>query len=142
MTTHIMALTYEEKIEAVKAGTCRQSVRDFKPARPKFVGEELLLHTWAGKPYRSKWDWRLRTPIVETFCIVKSIPSGWLRLGFTNKEHTNWCSSMMSSEQIDDVARRDCVVPSTGAGLEAVLRKLNQMTRDQFLAHVWEVIRW
>jgi len=33
--------------------------------RPKKVGDKLILHTWAGRPYRSKWDWRLDTKIIE-----------------------------------------------------------------------------
>ena len=65
MTTHILSLTYAPKIPLVKSGDCTQTIRLHNPEKPKMVGDKLLLHTWAGKPYRSKWDWRLKTSIED-----------------------------------------------------------------------------
>jgi hypothetical protein len=64
MTTHIKALTYGPKISAVKEHKCRQTIRICK-REPK-PGDVLLLHTWAGTPYRSTWDWQERFTLKDT----------------------------------------------------------------------------
>jgi len=59
------------KIQAVKDGDCRQTIRPFKPDNPKEEGDLVHLHGWAGKPYRSKWEPRMPEggywPIKSTF---------------------------------------------------------------------------
>lgn len=75
MATHIMALTYKPKIEAVKSLECRQTIRLLNPVRPKKVGDNFILHTWAGKPYRSGWDWRLNGSFKE-ITLLEPLPNG------------------------------------------------------------------
>ena len=63
--THIMAFTAEFKIEAVKNGTCNQTIRPLGKVM-KMVGDRALLHGWSGRPYRSPWNWRIQyTNIVK-----------------------------------------------------------------------------
>ena len=63
MTTHILSLTYAPKISLVKSGECTQTIRLHNDQNPKRVGDKLIIHTWKGRPYRSKWGWRLETKI-------------------------------------------------------------------------------
>jgi hypothetical protein len=65
MTTHILSMTYAPKIPLVKSGECTQTIRLHNYQNPKRVGDKLLIHTWKGKPYRSKWGWKLTTSIED-----------------------------------------------------------------------------
>jgi hypothetical protein len=53
---HIKAFTYKDKIPDVKAGRCCQTIRP-KGKRPVAEGDQILFHGWAGRPYRTPWDW-------------------------------------------------------------------------------------
>lgn len=81
MTTHIKALTYGPKIQAVKSGRCNQTIRPLT-SRQVTVGDRLLLHTWADKPYRSKWDWQKKFMVIAVYKIRLAIGKQfWIRDG-------------------------------------------------------------
>ena len=134
MTTHVLALTYAPKIEAVKAGTCRQTIRRFNPLKPKKVGDKLILHTWAGKPYRTPWDWRLETNL--TFVgRIHLIDGVWFM------ESVNIPDKWYPSEDmVVHLATRDGIDPPTREGLEATLKRLNDLASLEYTQ--WDVIRW
>ena len=58
MVGHVKSFTYEPKIEGVRRGEIRQTIRP-KGKRPVEVGDRILFHGWTGRPYRSPWSWRL-----------------------------------------------------------------------------------
>jgi len=70
MTTHIKALTYPPKIDAVKSYKCCSTIRICK--KDVVPGDTLLLHTWAGRPCRSKWDRQQRFKDVNVRRIMLS----------------------------------------------------------------------
>ena len=141
MTTHIMALTYAPKIEGVKAGTIRQTMRlinvgDTIPAglKVKHISDELLFHTWAGRPYRSKWDWR------ELFK-VKEV----LHLFYTHDTWRWWpdmpdALAPIGRQAMEEIATLDGIVPPTLEELEKVQMKLNGL--KSLNNTDWEVTRW
>ncbi len=117
---HIKALTYRPKIEAVFNGSCRQTIRripKISPQEPKVsVGDTILFHTWAGRPYRSKWDRRVESRITS------------LRLIFNwGGVWHDWPPSCepITEKQLDELARLDGIEPPTGEALEHLLMKLN-----------------
>ena len=70
MTNHVLALTYKPKISAVFAGTCRQTIRPYSKVKPKRIGDGFILHTWEGKPYRSKWGTTLSGKFTDVFMLA------------------------------------------------------------------------
>lgn len=132
MTTHIMSLTYAPKIEAVKAGKINQTIRLKRSLVPKQVGDDLILHTWKEKPYRSKWDWRLKTKIVYMDELSYLSGRWWLNDG-------SECSCV-EDEVMNAYARRDGIVPETKTALEATLMRLNGLTSLEYT--LWDVIGW
>ena len=65
MSRHVIAFTYLPKIQAVRAGTCTQTIR-VPRKRPIESGDNLLLHGWAEKPRHSPWSWREN--VTCTYC--------------------------------------------------------------------------
>ena len=133
MTTHILSLTYAPKIPLVKSGECTQTIRLHNPDRPKKVGDKLILHTWAGKPYRTKWDWRLETGISETHLLdFKGCPFDRIR-PYLDGEYITF-------EQGSELAFLDGIAPATGWELIATLLTLNGLAVID--GTTWDVIRW
>ena len=147
MTTHILSLTYAPKIPLVKSGECCQTIRLHNPDKPKKVGDKLILHTWAGKPYRSKWDWRLETEISELIVLF----SQWQWFGPSENRHhmTVWKtfvptwnvpSRVLKTEEVEELVRRDGIQPVEYEQLEKTLEELNGIgSTDQ---EFWDIIRW
>jgi hypothetical protein len=139
MVTHILSLTYAPKIPLVKSGECTQTIRLHNPDRPKKVGDKLILHTWAGKPYRTKWDWRLETEISElhqlSFLPEKPSedPGGMWVIPRLDGEDTDF-------EDITLIASRDGIVNPSPNRLCDVLRDLNAL--ENLAMTIWEIIRW
>lgn len=67
MKKHVMAITHKPKIEPVKDGKCVQTIRK---GRRFSVGDSILIHGWEGRPYHSKWNWRLRVEVTMAAPIV------------------------------------------------------------------------
>ena len=116
MTTHILSMTYAPKIEKVFSGEITQSIRRWWPGQPKkMIGDDLLIHTWEGKPYRSKWGKRLYAEI--TYLDIIDLTT-------------------MTYPELDELAKLDGIDPPTGAELKKVLWGLNGINFD------YQIIRW
>lgn len=117
MTTHIIALTYQPKIEAVFEGNIRQTVRAWFPGKPyKRVGDKIIIHTWQGKPYRSKWGNRMEAIVTEEFLIT---------------------IQDQDEAFLSELAVLDGIAPPTAAGLKETLAKLNPG-----YSGFYQVVRW
>jgi len=57
-TKHILPLTCERKIDAVREGRCTQTIRTKKEDTPKKSGHWIKFHGWKDRPYYSEWNWR------------------------------------------------------------------------------------
>lgn len=129
MSKHTMALTYPPKINAVKSGECRQTIRR--------VGKRIIeptdvitFHGWIGRPYRSKWSWRKEVVVVEVIPIEIS-KEGMFIDGIMHA-WTSWYSARL--------AEYDYIDPATGEGLKDVLFKLNGRVPDEPME--CRIIQW
>ena len=125
MTRHMMSMTYGPKIEAVRNGTCAQTIR--KGDRVS-VGDTILFHGWEGKPYRSKWNWRKR--VVDT----EAIPMYANEYGFKH----NARFYLWDDAHADEIAAMDFIYPPHGLVLARVLAELNGGNIDG----EYQIIRW
>ena len=138
MTTHILSLTYAPKIPLVKSGEVTQTIRLHNPDRPKKVGDKLILHTWEGKPYRSKWDWRLETKISEVILLDWGRSIEDAQTSIHNGEF--WESyEPVSLAQLAEIARLDGI-KAYWMDLAETLMKLNGLKKIELT--VWDIIRW
>jgi len=129
MTTHCIALTYAPKIDGVRNGTIRQTIRRVNKRVYK-VGDKLVLHGWEGKPYRSPWNWR-----TEEFTITQAERITITDDGiYTNNGiwHFDW-----DSAPVDGIAWQDGIVPPTGIGLKNILMNKN----NKYMGEYW-ILRW
>lgn len=149
MTRHIMSLTYMPKIGPVKRGECTQTVRllagpgEILPddtRRLKRVGDEILLHTWEGVPYRSRWDWRQRYILSEVL-VIYCDPDGMWRWSPLDPVHgDDWECLPISNTTLLDIVQRDHIDPPTILEWERTLSSLNGF---QDLGDTdWQVLRW
>ena len=136
MTTHNLSLTYAPKIPLVKSGECTQTIRLHNPDRPKKVGDKLILHTWEGKPYRSKWDWRLETEISELILLDWGQTINEAKLSFTQGK--NWVPT--DELGLKNIAISDGIEHPHWMNLMEVLQKLNN--KGSIRGTIWDVIRW
>lgn len=127
-TKHVMALTYEPKIDAVRDGRCRQTIR--KGGRFS-VGDSILMHGWEGRPYRSKWSWRLRVKVTHVDNITID-EQGIHRA--THAVPLRW-----ESKRVDEIAKNDYIEHATGEELKNVLFGLNDVP-DKI--EPYQIIRW
>ncbi len=65
---HVKAFTYEPKIKGVLEEVIKGTIRALGQI-PVEVGDSILFHGWAGRPYFSDWTWRIRVKVskVENF---------------------------------------------------------------------------
>ena len=138
MTTHILSLTYAPKIPLVKSGECTQTIRLHNPERPKKVGDKLILHTWAGKPYRSKWDWRLETEILALALLDwgRSIEDAQI---LTQTNGVWGAYESISEAELGVIAELDGIEPNW-MHLAETLMKLNGLKKIALTE--WDIIRW
>ena len=129
MRKHVMAITYPPKIEPVKDGRCTQTIRAARKGRKVSAGDEILFHGWAGRPYRSKWDWRKRVKVYEVIDIEISA-EGMLIEG-TLHAWTSWYPGRL--------AEYDFIDPPTGEALRDVLFGLNGAPGGP---EEYQIIRW
>jgi hypothetical protein len=142
MTTHIMSMTYGPKIEGVRNGTIRQTIRRLNPERPFELGDEVLIHGWAGKPYRSPWDWRLKAEVQELDWL-KVDGSCWAIIKHDDLIGEGHCTAASpwgyEHGVIDGIAKADGIEPPTGCELKAVLERFH----GPFVGEMeFQVIRW
>jgi hypothetical protein len=141
MTLHVRALTYEDKIGAVKDGRCKQTIRKLNPERPTVPGDILLLHTWEARPYRSKWSWRGYYRVLDVMVI---------NLFVRPNEHEVICDDgsrePLTREDLTELARKDFIAPVDGRDREVdggdLLLTLVQLNGGALENSLWEVIRW
>jgi hypothetical protein len=127
-----LSLTYEPKVEAVKAGTCRQTIRPVGKGPRKRVGDLVSFHGWSGRPYRSSWSWRIPyTPLVEVIDII--IRPDCLKLAGLSFLFP-W-----SDRGIKTIAEKDGIVPPTGEALRDVLMSKNKIPDAGIEA---QILRW
>jgi len=138
---HIIPFTYKPKISAVKAGTCRQTIRIIKKSPPKKVGDDLLLHTWAKKPYYSSWDWRKDEKCVQLYDVL--IYVGGISCKTLIDDVKTICEFKVMYfypwETLDWIAERDGIEPPTGKAMGELFRKMHKLPNDGASA---QIIRW
>ncbi|MCD6468720.1 MAG: hypothetical protein J7L32_05380 [Thermoplasmata archaeon] len=127
MTTHIMSFTYAPKIEAVRSGECRQTIRKVRGNRRIKEGDFIIFHGWSGKPYRSPWSWRLKVKVTEVLGF-EAFPEG-VRL--PNGYIEGW-------GYMKEYAELDHISPPTGEALKETLKKLNGPDWGGY----YNIIRW
>lgn len=121
-----MSMTYAPKIDAVRDGTCAQTIR----RGDRFcVGDEALFHGGMGKPYWTPWSWCMCIRITEVYNITVG--------GYGFHDHKDVFRSW-DSGYADYLAERDGIMPSTGVALRDVLREIYG---DEFDGD-YQVIRW
>lgn len=125
MRKHIMAITYPPKIEPVMRGLCTMTTR---PGWHREVGDEILIHTWDGKPYRSKWGNRIRWEIIGLMNIKINAEGIDLYSDFiepTDNHNDNlWIEESYRWEQLDSIARMEFIEPPTGLAFRDVLKSM------------------
>lgn len=133
MKRHVMSIAYEPKIEAVRSGECLQTIRKGKRFA---VGDSIFLHGWTDpkKPYRCKWNNRMRATVTRVIPIDIS-HSGLLIEGVFFSWDTSYA---------DELAQLDFIDPPTGIELRDVLFKLNEAPTEpeRYQVVIWEVTDW
>lgn len=151
--TWVKAVTYPPKIEAVKDGRCRQTIREVRRTdhHGRYVipsrGDALMLHGWEGRPYRSKWSWR-RAEIctyVQTFHVyedgiattfpIDGIPRPkWWKPG-PQLVYVYWW------DDLKELAKQDFIDPPNGWALKCVLKIKNKKGQN-FEGEPYYILRW
>ena len=122
-------MTYKPKLEAVRTGKCTQTIRKGTKIR---VGDEILFHSWSGRPYASPWGWRLRVKVYE----VEDCYLTEEKVVFHVPEmavHLAW-----DDPSVELRARWDYIDPPTGEGLKNVLKGKNGKDWEG----EYQIIRW
>lgn len=143
MTTHMLPLTYKPKIQAVKEGRCRQTIRkrNLDPKRWRERGDKLILYTCKGPLYHSKWDWRGVYTIQDVLHIH-------LFVGPDEHECIADDGSVMplTMEDLTDLARADFIEPVDGSDRQPdgrdLLLTLARLNKGSLTDSWWEVITW
>ncbi len=128
MKRHVMSITYEPKIQPVRDGRCRRTIRKGWKVS---VGDSILFHGWAGRPYRSPWSWRLRVEVQHIQNI--SIDAR----GIHRASHAiplRW-----GSVRVAEIAQNDFIEPATGIALKEVLFGLNGIPSEP---EPYQIIGW
>jgi len=112
----VKAFTYAPKIPAVLDGRCTQTIRAIKTDDPDKIpiwDDQILFHGWEGKPYRSKWSWRLRVE-VEKFLVLELEKTGLTDT--MNGKFYPWAHPKLTY-----LAELDFIDPPTGEALGKLL---------------------
>lgn len=127
-----MAITYEPKIDPVKAGKCTQTIRKGDKVH---AADQILFHGWSGLPYRSKWTWRKRITVLKVINVRIDYKCG-LKVFCPNTVYFNWFE--WDSPEADELAAMDFIDPPTGIELRNVLTQLNKAKEG----NKYQIIRW
>jgi len=143
-TTHIKAISYGPKKEAVRKGKCAQTIR-VEAKEPVMVGDKIIFHSWSKKPYRSKWGWRLRVVVTEAIyimlhpdCILsRKKLEGCESTAFISNGNGDWWEYRWAD--LAYLAELDGIDPPTGEELERLLKSMH----GDFEGGVpGQIIRW
>ncbi len=146
MTVHITAMTYQPKVEPVKRLECRQTTRIFNPENPFVVGDDILIHGWEGRPYRSPWNWRLpRMPLTQVVDMVafRSCVAFWQNPLTGKPLSSQSCAIsyyLWEDWIINELSRLDGIVPATGTEYKRVLEGFHAEFAES-PAH-FQILRW
>lgn len=139
MKAQNVGFTYKPKIPAVKAGTCRQTVR---MGRRFELDQVLHLFTWEGKPRHSKWGWRKDERCVQLYDV--SITPGGILCATIIDDVKPICNFSVAGnfypwETLDWIAKRDGIEPPTGKAMGELFRKMHKLTGAGSPA---QIVRW
>ncbi len=134
-----LPLTYAPKIEGVRNGTIRQTIRT---GRRFAVGDHVSFHGWLGRPYFSKWSFRTEyfrlTQVWDIFIEKGGIrwasPGGYILDGEDGEWDCAWWSDLSALASLDGIR------PPTGDALRDVLVGLNGLKPGESVPA--QVIRW
>lgn len=139
---HSVPISYPPKLEAVRKGDCRQTIR---MGRRYAVGDRVTLFAWSGEPHRSKWAWKRNEVLLVAADIMLAIT------GIT-AENEFWgdtvvCDLMSrgftcagwGAIATDILAEMDFIDPPTGFALKAVLEGFHGPITEPVTA---QVLRW
>lgn len=138
-----LPLTYQQKIDAVKKGICRQSIRFCTVSKSKKhpgqivkkrVGDAVRFYCWTGRPYWSSPEYITKYMIlVEAIdCLVRN--NGIDNFAFQG-EYGFW-----DWWELDQLANLDGIVPATGEALRDVLIAKNGRIPSE--GKPAQVLRW
>lgn len=138
MKAQNVGFTYKPKIPAVKAGTCRQTVR---MGRRFELGQVLHLFTWEGKPRHSKWGWRKDEKCVQLYDILVHV--GGISCSVRIDDVDPICKFKTGYfypwDMLDWIAKRDGIEPPTGKAMGELFRKMHKLPNEGAPA---QVVRW
>jgi hypothetical protein len=123
----ILPLTYEPKIPRVLSGEIEQTIRRGWTWKP---GDMIAFHGWSGRPYQSLWSFRtpylqvIKVSHIHVHLLGIAIPGGTLIRPWSD---------------LDDLARRDGIVPPTG---EELGRGLTAYLNRGLTSEPFQVIQW
>ena len=150
MRRFTMAISYPPKIEPVKSGACRQTVRLIHRGPEPFTADirKKLTHPgdiatlFTRKPpgsLYSPWDWRQQVTLSEVIEIFYS--DGAWRWSPLNDDMNYYepCAPMGRGTMLD-IVRRDFIEPPTIEEWEATLIRLHKLKSLEDTD--WEVRRW
>ena len=147
MTTHITAMTYKPKIEPIKTGGCRQTTRIYNENNPFKVGDLILIHGWAGRPYRSPWNWRRpKEPVTQVIdMIALEHSASFMRNPITGRYVVEGSLRTLGlpwhDDVMDELARLDGIVPATGSEYKSVLEGFHGPFA-KYAPVRFQIIRW
>ena len=136
MARHVKALTYADKIDAVRSGTCRQTIRAVGK-RPVCVGDTITFHGWTDRPYKSPWSWRLVVEVTEVTKIYIDEVRGIGLLYLAKSNLIDWNS--WDSPLANQLAEKDYINPPIGDALKDVLFDLNKSRK---WPEQYQIIQW
>ena len=126
-----LSITYEPKIEGVRNGTIRQTIRT---GRRFQVGDLVSFHGWQGKPYRSPWSWR--TPYFELTEVYRIVAYPEHVLAPGGGALPPWPA--LDTTELVDLARLDGIEPPTKEALFQVLGSMHDLSGGVGM----QIIRW
>lgn len=132
MTKRCLALTYAPKIEGVRNGTIRQTIREGYNYTAK---DQVMFHGWEDRPYRSPWSWR--TPYY-TLTEVIHIAIGNSGLWFYPPKEIE--GKFVPWHDLSVLASADGIVPPSGEALGKVLKGSQKFAPGQRI-HA-QILRW
>jgi len=104
---HTISMAYKPKIEPVFNRECHRTLRFTRKIKG---GDKLLIHDWAGKPYRSKWGRRL---YVEVVC-VRHVIIDMICIKTLDRTGDNWFSTPWEDDIAAYMAKEDGIVAPEG----------------------------
>ena len=129
-----LPLTYAPKIEAVKAGTCTQTIRTGRKFKE---GDLIRFYTWSGKPYRSK-----RETITEYMSLVNVFEIDIQEEGIVSYNFDLYPDAIYEwgTSDASRLAELNGIVPPTGEALRDVLISKNGKIPPEGIEA--QIIRW